>query len=50
MQSVMALVKAWRSIELSMMGQDIADYGGVFKSQEALSKVGKERVRNTPFM
>ncbi|TXC81361.1 alpha-ketoacid dehydrogenase subunit alpha/beta [Luteibaculum oceani] len=35
--------------ELVLMGQDIADYGGVFKATEGLAeKFGKERVRNTP--
>ncbi len=35
--------------ELVLMGQDIADYGGVFKITEGLmEKYGKERVRNTP--
>ena len=34
---------------LVLMGQDIADYGGVFKVTEGLSdKYGKHRVRNTP--
>ncbi len=34
---------------LVMMGQDIADYGGVFKITEGfVEKYGKERVRNTP--
>lgn len=34
---------------LILMGQDIAEYGGVFKITEGLvSKYGKERVRNTP--
>lgn len=34
---------------LIIMGQDIADYGGVFKITEGfLNKFGKERVRNTP--
>ncbi|MDH3708987.1 MAG: dehydrogenase E1 component subunit alpha/beta [Cyclobacteriaceae bacterium] len=34
---------------LILMGQDIADYGGVFKVTEGLYDVfGKERVRNTP--
>ncbi len=34
---------------LILMGQDIADYGGVFKVTEGLvEKFGKERVRNTP--
>ncbi|MEZ5008384.1 MAG: thiamine pyrophosphate-dependent enzyme [Chitinophagales bacterium] len=35
--------------ELVLMGQDIADYGGVFKiTQGFVEKYGKERVRNTP--
>ncbi len=35
--------------ELVLMGQDIADYGGVFKITEGfVDKFGKERVRNTP--
>ncbi|MCK5441178.1 MAG: dehydrogenase E1 component subunit alpha/beta [Maribacter sp.] len=34
---------------LVIMGQDIADYGGVFKITEGFMEVfGKERVRNTP--
>ncbi len=34
---------------LVLMGQDIADYGGVFKITEGFVKqFGKERVRNTP--
>ena len=34
---------------LVLMGQDIAEYGGVFKVTEGLlEKYGKERVRNTP--
>ncbi|MBX2840337.1 MAG: dehydrogenase E1 component subunit alpha/beta [Flammeovirgaceae bacterium] len=34
---------------LILMGQDIAEYGGVFKITEGfLKKFGKERVRNTP--
>lgn len=34
---------------LVLMGQDIADYGGVFKVTDGLyKKYGKERVRNTP--
>jgi 2-oxoisovalerate dehydrogenase E1 component len=35
--------------ELIIMGQDIADYGGVFKVTEGfVEKFGKDRVRNTP--
>ena len=35
--------------ELILMGQDIADYGGVFKITEGFTDLfGKERVRNTP--
>jgi 2-oxoisovalerate dehydrogenase E1 component len=35
--------------ELILMGQDIAEYGGVFKVTEGfVDKFGKERVRNTP--
>lgn len=35
--------------ELVLMGQDIADYGGVFKITEGfVKKYGKDRVRNTP--
>ncbi|MDJ1502151.1 dehydrogenase E1 component subunit alpha/beta [Xanthocytophaga agilis] len=35
--------------ELILMGQDIADYGGVFKITDGfVSKFGKDRVRNTP--
>ncbi len=34
---------------LILMGQDIADYGGVFKITEGFAdKFGKDRVRNTP--
>ncbi len=34
---------------LVLMGQDIAEYGGVFKvTQDFVSKFGKGRVRNTP--
>lgn len=34
---------------LILMGQDIAEYGGVFKVTEGfLSRFGKDRVRNTP--
>jgi len=35
--------------ELVLMGQDIADYGGIFKITEGfVEKFGKDRVRNTP--
>ena len=35
--------------DLVIMGQDIAEYGGVFKITEGFVKAfGKERVRNTP--
>nr|WP_297788739.1 dehydrogenase E1 component subunit alpha/beta [uncultured Allomuricauda sp.] len=35
--------------ELIIMGQDVADYGGVFKITEGfVPKFGKSRVRNTP--
>jgi len=35
--------------ELVIMGQDIADYGGVFKITDGFMDIfGKERVRNTP--
>jgi len=35
--------------DLILMGQDIADYGGVFKVTEGfLQEFGKDRVRNTP--
>ena len=35
--------------ELVVMGQDVADYGGVFKITEGFMKeFGKERIRNTP--
>jgi len=35
--------------KMIIMGQDIAEYGGVFKITEGfLEKFGKERVRNTP--
>ncbi len=34
-----------------LMGQDIAEYGGVFKASEGLlEKFGHQRVRNTPIM
>ena len=35
--------------ELVVMGQDIADYGGVFKITEGfMEQFGKDRIRNTP--
>jgi 2-oxoisovalerate dehydrogenase E1 component len=35
--------------KLLVMGQDIADYGGVFKVTEGLAaRFGKDRIRNTP--
>lgn len=35
--------------ELVLMGQDIAEYGGVFKATDGfVERFGKERVRNTP--
>ena len=35
--------------DLVLMGQDIADYGGVFKiTENSLQDFGKDRVRNTP--
>ncbi|MFV9484586.1 alpha-ketoacid dehydrogenase subunit alpha/beta [Christiangramia sp. ASW11-125] len=38
-----------RHPNLVLMGQDIADYGGVFKITDGLlTKYGKERIRNTP--
>ncbi len=38
-----------RHSNLVLMGQDIADYGGVFKITEGFVKqFGKDRVRNTP--
>ena len=43
----------WQAMErhssLVLMGQDIADYGGVFKATEGFVEgFGKDRVRNTP--
>lgn len=43
----------WQAMErdpkLVLMGQDIAEYGGVFKVTEGfVQRFGKERVRNTP--
>jgi 2-oxoisovalerate dehydrogenase E1 component len=38
-----------RHDDLIFMGQDIADYGGVFKISEGfMDQFGKERIRNTP--
>ncbi|HEA29761.1 MAG TPA: dehydrogenase [Leeuwenhoekiella sp.] len=38
-----------RNEKIVLMGQDIAEYGGVFKITEGfIDKFGKERVRNTP--
>jgi 2-oxoisovalerate dehydrogenase E1 component len=38
-----------RDPKLVLMGQDVADYGGVFKVTEGfVARFGKERVRNTP--
>jgi 2-oxoisovalerate dehydrogenase E1 component len=38
-----------RDDKLVIMGQDVADYGGVFKvTQGFLEKFGRDRVRNTP--
>ena len=38
-----------RHLNLILMGQDIAEYGGAFKVSEGLcAKYGKARVRNTP--
>lgn len=38
-----------RNENLVIMGQDVADYGGVFKITEGfLEKYGAERIRNTP--
>ena len=35
--------------DLVIMGQDISDYGGVFKVTEGfVEKFGRDRVRNTP--
>jgi 2-oxoisovalerate dehydrogenase E1 component len=48
--SAMDCAKAWSvTANLVLMGQDIADYGGVFKITEGfVEKFGKDRVRNTP--
>jgi 2-oxoisovalerate dehydrogenase E1 component len=38
-----------RDPKLLLMGQDVADYGGVFKVTEGfVEKFGKDRIRNTP--
>ena len=38
-----------KHVNLILMGQDIAEYGGVFKATDGLvEKYGKHRVRNTP--
>lgn len=38
-----------KHLDLVIMGQDIAEYGGAFKATEGLSeKYGRHRVRNTP--
>lgn len=38
-----------RDPKLLLMGQDVADYGGVFKVSEGfVEKFGKDRIRNTP--
>lgn len=37
--------------KIILMGQDIAEYGGVFKvTEDFVNKFGKERVRNTPII
>ena len=42
-------VSMQRNEKLVLMGQDIADYGGVFKVTEGfVGEFGRERVRNTP--
>jgi 2-oxoisovalerate dehydrogenase E1 component len=44
-------VAAERDPRVILMGQDIAEYGGVFKATQGLvEKFGKERVRNTPII
>ncbi len=50
MRSAMDSDSRWRSTDnLVLMGQDIADYGGVFKITEGfVERFGKDRVRNTP--
>ncbi|MDZ7693419.1 MAG: hypothetical protein U5K69_20265 [Balneolaceae bacterium] len=47
-----ALEKAFEDDEsYLMLGQDIAEYGGVFKVTEGfVEKFGKERIRNTPII
>ena len=40
-----------RNARVVLMGQDIAEYGGVFKATQGLAEeFGKERVRNTPII
>jgi 2-oxoisovalerate dehydrogenase E1 component len=40
-----------RRAEIVLLGQDIAEYGGVFKVTEGfVAEFGKERVRNTPII
>jgi 2-oxoisovalerate dehydrogenase E1 component len=47
MQFAMASME--RNDDLVIMGQDVAEYGGVFKVTDGfVDKFGKERVRNTP--
>lgn len=48
----LALEQAFEEDEsLILMGQDIAEYGGVFKVSEGFfEKFGKERIRNTPII
>jgi 2-oxoisovalerate dehydrogenase E1 component len=44
-----ALKEAMKAHDLVLMGQDIAEYGGVFKITEGfVQEFGKDRVRNTP--
>ena len=46
-----ALHEAMADPRVILMGQDIAEYGGVFKCTEGLvEEFGKERVRNTPII
>lgn len=48
----MALKQAFdEDPSLILMGQDVAEYGGVFKVSEGFSKrYGKDRIRNTPII